>query len=281
MRAAGEPHESDRFELVFLLLIVSFLLSAFLTVGWTRYITLGVYVMTLLLALRNSGMRRRTTRRYRWVAISISVLLVAVALITQKRPAEGLLALWLAAVVGLTIVVVVRRVLNHRVVTLQTIFGALSAYLLLGFMFAASFGALASFSTSPFFAGGQPAKSNSLQYFSFVTLTTTGYGDYTAANDGGRTLAVMEALFGQIFLVSLVARLVSVFGQVRAEAPSGTKRKFLPAGMTPSEDREADSPATEASAGGASPDSAAGAEGGAETGPPPDGIADGSADRPN
>ena len=52
-----------------------------------------------------------------------------------------------------------------------------------------------------------------MQYFSFVTLTTTGYGDYTAAGDGARALATIEAMIGQIFLATLVARLVSSFAR--------------------------------------------------------------------
>jgi hypothetical protein len=46
-------------------------------------------------------------------------------------------------------------------------------------------------------------------YFSYVTLATLGYGDYTAASNLGHMLAVAEALIGQIYLVTVVALLVS------------------------------------------------------------------------
>jgi hypothetical protein len=111
--------------------------------------------------------------------------------------------------------VVVGRVLRHRVVTMQTVFGALSAYLLIGFMFAALFTAAATLTTTPLFANGEPADPDGIQYFAFITLTTTGYGDLTPAGQPGRSLAVLEALAGQIFLVTLVARLVSVLGTDR------------------------------------------------------------------
>jgi hypothetical protein len=123
--------------------------------------------------------------------------------------------LWFAAILLLAIVAVVRRVLIHRVVTLQTIFGALSAYLLIGFLFAALFSAVGHFGRAPLFAGGKPATTSTIQYFSFTTLTTVGYGDFAAAGEPARTLAVLDALTGQIFLVTLVARLVSIFGQAR------------------------------------------------------------------
>ena len=65
--------------------------------------------------------------------------------------------------------------------------------------------------TSGFFADDQPANTQTFQYFSFTTLTTLGYGDFTAAQDGGRSIAMLEALTGQVFLATLVARLVSAY----------------------------------------------------------------------
>jgi hypothetical protein len=62
-----------------------------------------------------------------------------------------------------------------------------------------------------FFASDQPATTQTFQYFSFTTLTTLGYGDFTAAGNGGRAVAILEALTGQIFLATLVARLVAAY----------------------------------------------------------------------
>jgi hypothetical protein len=72
--------------------------------------------------------------------------------------------LWLAVILVLAIVAIVRRILLHRVVTLQTIFGALSAYLLIGFLYAALFSAVANFQRAPLFTDGQPANISALQY---------------------------------------------------------------------------------------------------------------------
>ena len=59
-------------------------------------------------------------------------------------------------------------------------------------------------------------------YFSYVTLTTTGFGDLTAESDLGRTFVVVEALFGQIYLVTIVALIVSNLrpGAARDRTPS-------------------------------------------------------------
>jgi hypothetical protein len=74
----------------------------------------------------------------------------------------------------LTAVLIVRRVLGRPAVTIQGICGALSAYLVTGLMVAACYAALQHLSRAPFFADGQPASTQTFQYFSFTTLTTLG-----------------------------------------------------------------------------------------------------------
>lgn len=96
----------------------------------------------------------------------------------------------------------------------MTILGALSIYLLIGTFFAALFRAVAAFSNEPFFVT-KAARTVDYLYFSFVTLTTTGYGDLTARTDLGRMLAVTEALLGQLYLVSVVALVVGNIGRER------------------------------------------------------------------
>ena len=144
-----------------------------------------------------------------------SLVIFAVAFGVPGDGTAGALSVWLSAVLLATIAVIVRRLLHHRAVALQTIYGALSAYLLIGFLFTALYSAVVHLGSEQFFAGGEPATSASLQYFSFITMTTTGYGDLTPLGNGPRSLAVLEALSGQIFLVTLVARLVAMFGQLR------------------------------------------------------------------
>jgi voltage-gated potassium channel Kch len=102
-------------------------------------------------------------------------------------------------------------VLARPTVTVQSIYGALSAYLIIGLMFATFYSAIEHLGGGHFFAHGQPGNTQTFQYFSFTTLTTLGYGDFTAAGNGGRAVAVIEALVGQVFLATLVARLVAAF----------------------------------------------------------------------
>jgi len=118
---------------------------------------------------------------------------------------------------------VVRRVLARPTVTIQSIYGALSAYLITGLMFASCYAGIDHISGSDFFANHQPANTQTYQYFSFTTLTTLGYGDFTAAENGGRSIAVMEALTGQVFLATLVARLVAAYRTPDRPEPSGRR----------------------------------------------------------
>jgi hypothetical protein len=210
---------SDRYELVFVLLLLTFVLGAFSDEGWTRVPSLALNIAALLIAIRSAQLTGRAARSIRLVLGGGSLLLAVVVLLLPSATVQGIFACWVAVVLLTTILVIVRRILRHRYVTMQTIFGALSAYLLIGFFFAAVFSAVSKLVETPFFAGGQAVTPASAQYFSFVTLSTTGYGDYTPQGNAGRSMAVLEAVLGQVFLVTLVARLVALYGMVRPTPP--------------------------------------------------------------
>jgi voltage-gated potassium channel Kch len=77
------------------------------------------------------------------------------------------------------------------------------------------FGAIEDLSGEPFFKAGVAGSPNDFLYFSLSTLTTTGYGDFSAATDLGRAVAVTEALIGQMYLVTVLAVIVSNVGRER------------------------------------------------------------------
>lgn len=202
---------TDRYGLLLLLLIIGYLLSAFLSGTPTNVVRLVLFVITLMLALRTSQTPERTRNIIVAIALLGAIAAVVLALVRRERLGEGAVDLCVAAVLLLVVVVIVRRVVTHEVVTGQTILGALSAYLIIGMMFASIYGVLNVWSPTGFFSGGAQAKTSTLQYFSFTTLTTLGYGDFTAGTSLGQAIAVLEALIGQVFLATLVARLVAGF----------------------------------------------------------------------
>ena len=113
---------------------------------------------------------------------------------------------------------VLRSLRASRAVRLEAVTGVLSLYIMIGLFFAFVFGAIDELGGEPFFAGNVQATVALCVYYSFVTLATVGYGDYTAAGNLGHTLSVFEALIGQIYLVTVVSLIVSNLGRRNGSA---------------------------------------------------------------
>jgi len=204
----AEP--GGRYGLLLLILIGTYLLAAFTDAKLATEVQVLLFAFVLLVALRSSPM----PRPWPWVIGAVTVIGTAVTFWTSlngSRDGKAAEDLWKALLLLLAAIMVVRRVLLKRTVTIQSIYGALSAYIILGLMFASGFAAVDYLTTTDFFANNEPANTQTFQYFSFTTLTTLGYGDFTAGESGGRSIAVMEALTGQVFLATLVARLVAAY----------------------------------------------------------------------
>jgi Ion channel len=150
-------------------------------------------------------------------AVAVAVLALSVVRATFGSIGEGAARAMNAALVAIgppaIAYGVVHDLRTSRYVRLQSVMGVLSLYVLLGMLFAFVCGAIDLLGDEPFFAGGEPATTSRCLYFSFATLTTVGYGDLVARSDLGHTLAVFEALLGQIYLVTVVSIMVSNLGR--------------------------------------------------------------------
>jgi voltage-gated potassium channel Kch len=204
----GRPRR--RYGVLLLLLIFNYLLSAFWAGAWVDSIQIVLFVAVAILTLRASRVRR-LTRLIMGAALVGSAIAASLALSRISEIGDGIANIWAGLVLLLTAIIIVERVLKMGTVTLQSIYGAVSAYLILGLMFAAFYAAMFHFGGDKFFAEGRPGTTQTFQYFSFTTLTTLGYGDFTAAQSSGQAVAVVEAITGQVFLATLVARLVASF----------------------------------------------------------------------
>jgi hypothetical protein len=102
-------------------------------------------------------------------------------------------------------------VIGESEVGFRTILGAISVYLISGLLFTALYVAIDRLQGGPFFGPASELDTGDFVFFSFTTLTTTGYGNLIPGGQPGKMFAVSEMLLGQIFLVTLIARLVSLW----------------------------------------------------------------------
>src|SRR5262249_25688651 len=157
-------------------------------------------------ALRNSPLRSRAVRLAVTASIAVSAVLIVISARINTPTGHGIAGIWTGLLLLLTVTLLLRQILLLPTVTIHSILGAISAYLIIGLMFSAFYLAINDLQGN-FFVTGQPANVSTFQYFSFTTLTTLGYGDFTPAASGARAVAMIEAMSGQIFLATLVARL--------------------------------------------------------------------------
>jgi len=199
--------------LLMVLLLEFFALMVIPEDRWSRLASGPLVAATMLLGLRTSRVRPRTMR-VALLAAAVAVVLVAVQALTGTRLLVGETYLLLGALLGATPPAVLRRVLGHRTITVETLAGAVCVYVLLGLVFAFAYLAIGSFKPDAFAdqanADGVRGSADYL-YFSFITLTTVGFGDVVPVGKVARALVVLEALLGQIFLVTTVARLVALY----------------------------------------------------------------------
>lgn len=184
--------------------------------------------LTMILALRAAGVSRRARRAATMFILFTSTFSLVAMIITLatnrdlatvgvRRPS----AIWV--VIALMIpIYIVRRLVRHKRVTIQTMFGAVSAYLMIAVGYSYLFLFVADMDPDPFFAGSDDQTSTSFAYFSLTTITTLGYGDLAPATSLGRLLATSEAIVGQVYLVTFVAFFVGIFINQRGESDTVT-----------------------------------------------------------
>jgi hypothetical protein len=176
---------------------------------WSRGLALAIEVGAFLVVVATSSERARTRRAHVLAGAAtgiVVVIAVAAGVVSQtvSSLAAGALALAIPLALGGGLV----RLVRDRGVTLQAVAGALAVYLLVGLMFASVIGVVAKLGDQPYFTQGTDGSESTRLYFSFTVLTTTGFGDYTAAGPAGRALAVVEMLTGQLYLVTVIGVLV-------------------------------------------------------------------------
>jgi hypothetical protein len=213
---------SDAFGLVLLLVLVTYVLTSLLeNSGWSAVVELSAGSVTAVVALSSAGTPVRPVRLGALLAV-VAIVLAGVAAVTDTR---GWLTAGTLVEVGLlfaAMVAVLHRVVTANVVDTRTILGAISVYVILGLLFTFIFATVERLQGGAFFEEVADPQNSDFIFFSFTTLTTTGYGNLIPGGQPGRMLAGLEMMIGQIFLVTLVARLVSLWRpRRRTREPGG------------------------------------------------------------
>jgi drug/metabolite transporter (DMT)-like permease len=218
-----------RFGIVLLLLLATFIFLASGPSGdWVAVVAVVLQGATLLAAFSAAGVRRGL-RHLTVAVVLIALVSASTAIFIGGRDISGSLFLLNLLFVAGAPVVIVYSLVHRRVIDFRTVLGAVCVYILLGMMWAFAFAAIGTFDSQPFFAQEAHATVADYLYFSFTTITTVGYGDLTAAQSLGRALAVLAALIGQLYLVTVIALLISNLGR-RGRAAQSRDSSGGPAG---------------------------------------------------
>ena len=201
---------TDRYGLVLMLLLLTYVLASSLPhAGWVAPLLTALQGLTVVVTLTASGTPLR--RRRVAAAVAILAVLISAAAGLAGGHAGGVSGLISAVLLLWALTAIVRRVAGHRQVTGQTLLGAMCCYVMFGLIYTFVYQGVARLGSSPFLSPAGNRTLSDFLFFSFTTLTTTGYGDLIPATGLGRALSMLEALTGQLFLVTVVARLVAMW----------------------------------------------------------------------
>jgi voltage-gated potassium channel Kch len=202
---------SDAFGLVFALVLVTYVLTSLLgNNGWSSVLVMLGVSATSIVALTSSKVPPHWVHLAFYLsALGLTLAVIAAVSGDDDWLAVGALVQVLLLAAAMTAVLV--RVITSTEVNARTILGAISVYTVLGLLFAFLYEAIGRIENYPFFENHPVLHHSDYLFFSYTTLTTTGYGDLVPGGQPGRMLAGIEMLLGQIFLVTLVAGLVALW----------------------------------------------------------------------
>jgi hypothetical protein len=205
----------DSYGSVFVLLVITYIVSVWLTQPWARSLVLFMQIATVWLALHVSN-ARRGVRYVASTALALAAVIAVANLVWGHSDTSAAIVFFTSALLYfIAPLSILRAIVLHREVTLETLLGAIDAYLLIGMFFAFVYLGTGALQSEPFFEGGMHDTLSDALFFSFTTLTTTGYGNLVPARNPGQTFAVMEMLIGQLFLITAVAKVINAWQPTR------------------------------------------------------------------
>ena len=208
-RGLARFHATHSYWVVLLALGVVFFFAALAPdAAWSTAVLVLLETATLVLALRTAGWRI-TQSRIVFGLVALGSTAAIADILWNTEPVNALLAV-LGGLLALALTMVIALgAVEQGEVNSKSVAGAICVYVLLGLIFMHVFGVMAVLGHGSFFAQGTDGTRAIRLYFSYTTLATLGYGDYTPRGNLGHALAVLEALLGQLYLVTVVAVVVT------------------------------------------------------------------------
>jgi hypothetical protein len=201
----------DAFGLVLILVLLTYVLTSLLdNRGWSAVVLVLATSTTSVVALVSSHVREGFVRASIWLS-ALTVVLALVAAATDEQWFLNIASVVQISLLAMAMAAVLWRVVTSAQVGSRTILGAISVYTVLGILFTFAYGTIDRIQGGAFFEEVAHPSGSDFIFFSYTTLTTTGYGNLVPGGQPGRMIAGIEMMLGQIFLVTLVAGLVSLW----------------------------------------------------------------------
>lgn len=214
--AASSPRKRARlvwfsgYPLVLILIGASYWVTALQETHDPRAIALLLQLLTVTVVFRTVRVRRAVQQASWWVlGIGLIAILGVLVFVPTNQTLDAVLATAATVAYLIAPIVVLSTELHRQKTDRQTLFAAVCSYILIGMFFTYFYHSIALWSADAVFQGGQTDELANLLFFSFTTLTTTGYGNLIPATAGVQGIAIAEAITGQLFLVIAVAHVVS------------------------------------------------------------------------
>ena len=204
-------YSPNSYGLVLLLILATYVLSVTITRGRGVSVVVAVQIATIWVVLRASEARRRLRVFVSLLAVLSAIVAMVNLFLPEQVNDNGFMAVVSALLYLGAPFTVMRHLVLRRTVDRETVLGAIAAYLMMGMFFAFTYRAIGAIQAGPFFGPSGDGTFPQDLFFSFTTLTTTGYGNLIPAGNPGESFAVLEMLIGQLFLVTAVAKAVNAW----------------------------------------------------------------------
>jgi hypothetical protein len=212
----NHPEHPWRHLALLICILLLFIVSPFVVTFSHGILVLNIIGTALLVAGSYALSERRHLFTIAIVLSGISIIGTVLLLVFAQHWAVMASHICLFLLLAFFSVSILAYVLRSGRVTVDKIFAAICVYMLIGFAWALAYALADEIQPGSLAGPTEPARSDyvaqvmQMRYFSFMTLTTVGYGDVVPRSSAARTMAALEAVMGQLYLTVLVARLVGL-----------------------------------------------------------------------